>query len=67
MNPIFSATLKRCIEEQNEARTAYRDAMSYRESFPGRFLGRSAQEQRNAKYHHDQAWMRLARLINVEE
>jgi hypothetical protein len=60
---IYEATKRRCIEEQNEARTSAFYAQGYYER--GLF-GRAAQEQREARYHHDQAWMRLARLIGVE-
>jgi hypothetical protein len=60
---IRDATTIRCIEEQNEVRTHHFYATRY---IAQGFLGRAAQEQREAKYHYDQMWMRLARLIGVE-
>ncbi len=63
MNPIREATTRRCIEEQEEACKSTFYAQRYMDR--GLF-GRAAQEQRDAAYHHDQMWTRLARLIGVE-
>ena len=60
---IYQATSRRCIEEQNYSRVQHEDALAYMDRG---LLGRAAQCQREAKYHHDQMWMRLARLIGVE-
>jgi hypothetical protein len=59
---IQSATSIRCVDEQLLSRQATRDAAYY---IAKGLLGRAAQEQREAAYHHTQMWMRLARLIGV--
>ena len=63
MDTIFTATKRRCIEEQELARERSYDAQHYLEI--GLF-GRAAQERREARYHSDQAMTRLFRLIGTE-
>ena len=62
MKDILSATIARCIEEQAEARTSHFYATRYIERG---LLGRAAQEQREAAYHHQQMWMRLERILGI--
>jgi hypothetical protein len=59
---IRDATTIRCIEEQDEARSSHFYSVRYIEQG---LLGRAAQEQREAAYHHAQAWMRLERLLGI--
>jgi hypothetical protein len=59
---IRNATMRRCIEEQEAHRTAHEDAVRYRRL--GLF-GRAAQEQRESRYHYDQMWIRLERILGL--
>jgi hypothetical protein len=61
-NDIRDATMRRCIEEQDEARQAAACAAEYLQRG---LLGGAAAFQRDAAYHHKQMWERLDQLIGV--
>lgn len=65
LDPIVSATIKRCIEFQIAAADGYAEARLWIDG-RDRYAPRVRHHQNEAARMYAEAWMRLARLIGVE-